>query len=418
MIVKLLEKRIKVSGKPVCVPCRYSLAASAEKSKELQRFLYFFASSNMQQAVHAEVSQTHTSPGVGLKKSSERDLVEEVNRKGFKPRCFLFISDTKEQIDLPANPIKFREKYEKYLDRCSRLPKLNREKLMRFFLKYTLDDELRKKVWKTRIGNRLKITKASFRLLEDKLDAFGIPNADLKIISNDLDRTFPTCETKAEGFKMYQDMKKVLSLFVVFRPDVGYVQGMTSLVSMLYCHFDIFETFSLFANLVLCNKFLRDLYTMNRPLIQAYTRLFSRLVKKNAAKVHHALASISMTCESFAFDWFFTLYSRAFDVHLVQVLWDVLLVFGDFYLIHTGVVLLKILEKEISKKTETDKSSLVRIAIKKLKLSQIIELLLEEKVSGSRFDKMVAKQMRGKERQEESMGREVDMYTSSEEADE
>ena len=155
---------------------------------------------------------------------------------------------------------------------------------------------------------------------------------------------------------MYQDMKKILSLFAVYRPDIGYVQGMNSLVAIIYCHFDIFEAFSLFANLVLCNKFLRDLYMMDKTYIKAYTGLFSQLVQKNAPKVHHSLSSINMTCESFAFDWFFTLYSRAFDMHFVQVLWDVLLVFGDFYVIYTGVVLLKILENEISKKSDADKS--------------------------------------------------------------
>lgn len=90
-----------------------------------------------------------------------------------------------------------------------------RKKLAEFFTKYTMSDEARKKFWRAKIGNKLRISKALFDSLVDRLNSEGIPKKAEKTIIDDLDRTFPICNDFEEGKQMYQNMKLVLSLFEV-----------------------------------------------------------------------------------------------------------------------------------------------------------------------------------------------------------
>lgn len=136
-----------------------------------------------------------------------------------------------------------------------------------------LTDEERRELWVKKIGNQLKITRELYHGLISRLETHPFPKKAAKIIQDDLDRTFPNCRTFYEGERMYRNMERILRLFQVYRPDYGYVQGMTYLLSIIYYYFDEFESFKIFANLVITNKFLKSMYNFDlsqvipRPLV-------------------------------------------------------------------------------------------------------------------------------------------------------
>lgn len=187
----------------------------------------------------------------------------EDGRKAFKPRLLVYLQQVQNPVDLPDNTVKYKAKYKKYLGNSGVLKGRVRGKLLGFFAKYTIDEEERKQLWRDRIGNRLKITQRTYMWLGDRLRAEGLEKDAEKVIGNDLDRTFPAVDTHEEGLKMYQEIKMLLSLFQLYRPDVGYVQGMSYILSMLYYMFCPFECFVLFCNLILCNTLLHDVFTFN-----------------------------------------------------------------------------------------------------------------------------------------------------------
>lgn len=162
--------------------------------------------------------------------------------KGFRPKLQL----TESLIDLPEGP-----------------PIKDSDDLFKYFKKYTIQESDRKELWRKAIGNKLRLSKRSYAELEARIDSQGVPKDVFKVIINDLDRTFPECDSRSEGVRMYQDIVKILSLFAVYRPDVGYVQGMSYIASNLYFLFDPFESFVLFSNLIICNRLMLDLYSMD-----------------------------------------------------------------------------------------------------------------------------------------------------------
>ena len=129
-----------------------------------------------------------------------------------------------------------------------------RESLFSFFQKYTISDEERKTLWKTRIGNSLRIDRELFESLKLRLKSDGIRPQFAKLIVDDLNRTLSNYKNYSVGQYMYDSVQELLSLFQIYRPDIGYIQGMSFLIVMLYYYYEEFECFALFCNLILTKK--------------------------------------------------------------------------------------------------------------------------------------------------------------------
>lgn len=56
-------------------------------------------------------------------------------------------------------------------------------------------------------------------------------------------------------------MQEILEIFHLLRPDISYVQGMTYPVIILTMVVGKIEAFKIFSNLILCNKFFRNMYS-------------------------------------------------------------------------------------------------------------------------------------------------------------
>lgn len=75
--------------------------------------------------------------------------------------------------------------------------------------------------------------------------------AAVRLIDEDLNRTFVHLGSFSFGEPMYGKMKQMLLAYAYYRPDVGYVQGMSFLAGMLALHIpDVYVCFQCLANLL------------------------------------------------------------------------------------------------------------------------------------------------------------------------
>lgn len=150
---------------------------------------------------------------------------EYLEKKGFKPNSGFKWNTGEQTFDLKVDDAILSEKigFTKLCTLTVVDAFQQRKKLAEFFSKYTMSDESRKKFWRVKIGNRLRITKALFESLVDRLNTEGISKKAEKTIIDDLDRTFPICNDMEEGKQMYQNMKLVLCLFEVVYCDFSYI---------------------------------------------------------------------------------------------------------------------------------------------------------------------------------------------------
>lgn len=311
---------------------------------------------------------------------------KDAHLKGFRPNNGFKWSTSGDTFDLSISDQLLQETlgFKKLCRMTVMEAYQNRIKLAEFFTKHTMSDDLRKQFWRARIGNRLRISKPLFDSLVDRLETEGISRKAEKTIIDDLDRTFPVCNDMEEGKRMYQNMKLILSLFEVttvdklYRPDIGYVQGMSYLLLMLYYYFDVFESFQCLANLIVGNRLMRDFYTFDMPKVTSYTKMFDKLLQNQSSKLLHYFKFHGINTMTFSIDWFYTLYTRAFDLNIARVMWDMFFLFGSQFLVRAGVSLMVILEDELTSEYMNEGFNFVRLRTGKLKISDILECALKK----------------------------------------
>lgn len=135
---------------------------------------------------------------------------------------------------------------------------------MEFYRCYTLTDNERKELWKRKIGNKLEISRELYLGLLSRLGTEKFLSSVNRTITKDLMRDIPDQgEGDEESTRMFSTIKRVLRLFVLYRPDIGYIQGMDHIAITLYYYFDEFQVFLLFSNLIVINQVLYNFYTFD-----------------------------------------------------------------------------------------------------------------------------------------------------------
>lgn len=126
-------------------------------------------------------------------------------------------------------------------------------KLAHYYWRLGIPPSIRSKVWPLAIGNSLKITPDMYliyrRRAERQRKYFGTQGDDhqsvgsdalaigreftLQIIHTDLPRTFPALGLFDDSGPYYTKLLELLETYACYRPDLGYIQGMSYFAAML-----------------------------------------------------------------------------------------------------------------------------------------------------------------------------------------
>jgi hypothetical protein len=101
--------------------------------------------------------------------------------------------------------------------------------------------------------------------------------ASISVLYKDLPRTFAELGFFHNGGPLEQPLREVLESYIFFRPDVGYVQGMSFIAAMLLLYVEPFEAFVCFSNMMNSAHFL-PFYSMDLQHIHAYVLLAPRFL--------------------------------------------------------------------------------------------------------------------------------------------
>lgn len=135
--------------------------------------------------------------------------------------------------------------------------------------------------------------------------------------------------------------------------------------------------------------------------IKAYHSIFDKLMKKYCKKLFKVIRSYQISTETFILDWFFTLYTRAFNINVVRGIWDIYLIFGDYYLLQTGVSLFKLISDDLIESSIGEGFNIIRMKTAKLKLSGLVNGIMKLNVSQEKFDKLLIKEIKKNRKQKE-----------------
>ncbi|XP_032691902.1 TBC1 domain family member 12 isoform X2 [Lontra canadensis] len=224
-----------------------------------------------------------------------------------------------------------------------------------------LPPSVRGKVWSLAVGNELNITPElyeiflsrakerwkSFSETSSENDAEGVSVADreasLELIKLDISRTFPSLYIFQKGGPYHDVLHSILGAYTCYRPDVGYVQGMSFIAAVLILNLEEADAFIAFANLL--NKPCQlAFFRVDHNMMLKYFATFEVFFEENLSKLFLHFKSYSLTPDIYLIDWIFTLYSKSLPLDLACRVWDVFCRDGEEFLFRTGLGILRLYE--------------------------------------------------------------------------
>lgn len=220
---------------------------------------------------------------------------------------------------------------------------------------------VRGKVWSLAVGNELNITHELYNIClsrakekwntspasapETHPEDAGSSNREssLELIKLDISRTFPQLCIFQQGGPYHDVLHSILGAYTCYRPDVGYVQGMSFIAAVLILNLDTADAFIAFANLL--NKPCQmAFFRVDHSLMLTYFAAFEVFFEENLPKLFAHFKKNSLTPDIYLIDWIFTLYSKSLPLDLACRVWDVFCRDGEEFLFRTALGLLRLFQ--------------------------------------------------------------------------
>lgn len=226
-----------------------------------------------------------------------------------------------------------------------------------------LPPSVRGKVWSLAIGNELNITSELYEIFlsrakerwknfnetcstndtDDAGSSVADREASLELIKLDISRTFPSLFIFQKGGPYHDLLHSVLGAYTCYRPDVGYVQGMSFVAAVLILNLEEADAFIAFANLL--NKPCQlAFFRVDHSMMLKYFAVFEVFFEENLPKLFLHFKSYSLTPDIYLIDWIFTLYSKSLPLDLACRVWDVFCRDGEEFLFRTALGILRLHE--------------------------------------------------------------------------
>ncbi|CAO3628570.1 unnamed protein product [Cunninghamella echinulata] len=132
----------------------------------------------------------------------------------------------------------------------------------------------------------------------------------------------------------------VLRAFANYDTEVGYCQGMASIVAVLLMYFEEEKAFSLLVHMFERDN-LHDLYIPGFPYLMKSFYIQEKLLKKFSPKLANHMSEIGLTSDMFATRWYITLFTGGVIPYQILLrVWDLYFLNGYDFFYCVGVALL------------------------------------------------------------------------------
>ncbi|XP_045495399.1 TBC1 domain family member 14-like [Colias croceus] len=163
----------------------------------------------------------------------------------------------------------------------------------------------------------------------------------MELIQLDIARTFPHLCIFQPGGPYFDVLHELLAAYVCYRPDIGYIQGMSFIAAVLILNMEAPQAFICFANL-LDGPVLRAAFTRDGAMMQRLWKAYSRLLR-------HQLPALADTVapELYLLEWLYTAFAKAMPLDAACRVWDVFLRDGDTFLFNAALGILHLYQDEL-----------------------------------------------------------------------
>jgi hypothetical protein len=144
-------------------------------------------------------------------------------------------------------------------------------------------------------------------------------------IELDLSRTFPQLAFFSEGGGPFRSaLQDILESYSLFRPHLGYVQGMSHVAAVLLLSMESDAAFVCFCNILEEHVFFHAVrHREAAQVVDRYMGLFLELLREELPALAEHFARIGLEPQMFLLDWLLTLLSKTIPLDAAARVWDV-----------------------------------------------------------------------------------------------
>ena len=350
---------------------------------ELKNYIEIVAPSNTE-TIESIANKLTFRPKNLPKKSKEE---EEYHRKLVEENRRLYLESLQKK---QMKELEYKKRLEKKMIKMQNLSKIwtneiipkwtekKKDKKIKEYFYMGLPDNVRGKVWILCLGNRFSITKEYYEIQvknsKEILEKYKINKKnentinDINTISNeneikdvcvikdkeksiniidlDIERTFPYLGIFKGDSPMAQDLREILRVFVISRPDIGYIQGLSFIAGILLLNMDKFKAFISLMNLIL-NPIMLPFYKMDNESIQQRLKLFKQVFYYNLPELCEHFDELGLLPENYFLSWNMTLFTRDVNLELAKRIWDVFMIEGIKAIYSAAIVFLSHFESKL-----------------------------------------------------------------------
>ena len=350
---------------------------------ELKNYIEIVAPSNSE-TIESIANKLTFRPKNLPKKSKEE---EEYHRKLVEENRRLYLESLQKK---QMKELEYKKRLEKKMIKMQNLSKIwvneiipkwtekKKDTKIKEYFYMGLPDNVRGKVWILCLGNRFSITKEYYEIQvknsKEILEKYKINKKnentinDINTISNeneikdisiikdkeksiniidlDIERTFPYLGIFKGDSPMAQDLREILRVFVISRPDIGYIQGLSFIAGILLLNMDKFKAFISLMNLIL-NPIMLPFYKMDNESIQQRLKLFKQVFYYNLPELCEHFDELGLLPENYFLSWNMTLFTRDVNLELAKRIWDVFMIEGIKAIYSAAIVFLSHFESKL-----------------------------------------------------------------------
>ena len=350
---------------------------------ELKNYIEIVAPSNSE-TIESIANKLTFRPKNLPKKSKEE---EEYHRKLVEENRRLYLESLQKK---QMKELEYKKRLEKKMIKMQNLSKIwvneiipkwtekKKDKKIKEYFYMGLPDNVRGKVWILCLGNRFSITKEYYEIQvknskeilekykinkknentindintisnENEIKDYSIikdKEKSINIIDLDIERTFPYLGIFKGDSPMAQDLREILRVFVISRPDIGYIQGLSFIAGILLLNMDKFKAFISLMNLIL-NPIMLPFYKMDNESIQQRLKLFKQVFYYNLPELCEHFDELGLLPENYFLSWNMTLFTRDVNLELAKRIWDVFMIEGIKAIYSAAIVFLSHFESKL-----------------------------------------------------------------------
>lgn len=207
-----------------------------------------------------------------------------------------------------------------------------------------LPPPIRGQIWRLAITNRLNISSNVYR---DCLKKKSTCKSEfLTAIKLDVSRTFPTLCIFQDGGPLFETLHSILAVFCIFRPEIGYIQGMSFIGAILTLNMESHDAFVCFANL-LDNPCHKAAFTLDQHQMDLYFRIYVDSLSFNLPKVYEHFIQVGLSPNFYLLEWIYTIYAKAMPLDVACRVWDIFIRDGDEFLFKCAIGILHLYQTEL-----------------------------------------------------------------------